>query len=258
MCTAMFCPQTPVNFRCNALRTQDFQRGDVTGHWRLTDQSGRACELILDGNVTLTASCVPLEAPVTRLTKTELVGSVLQFFGPSNETLLAFDTSNPDDLKGIGPWQGYRLVRLEPGTLYPFSWEGTWELQAENGSLCDIFLSMRSHRLEDKLLMNDVRTPLGVAFQSGCVSRTDASMFRFSRARQQNAAVEGRRRTIFVVEEPLNLPLWTGWRHEVFDLVFHDADGHETVFKRQEDNSWRTEIAGGDKPSVLRLRRKLR
>jgi hypothetical protein len=253
-CTLMACQGKPVNYRCTALRTKEFQKGDINGHWRLTDPRSRSCELIFNGQVSLTASCVSLGAPITRLLKAELADGKLTLLSADNEALLIFGTSNPDSLDGVAPWQGYRLDRLEPRTFSPYLWEEMWELRAENSIVCTLFLSMRRRRLDDQTI--EVLAPLGVAFQSGCVSSTDPGVFRFSRSREQGTAIEGGRRTRFFIEEPLNIPVFTGWRHEVFDLVFHDASGRETVFKMQEDRVWRAEIVTGDKPLVLRLRRK--
>jgi hypothetical protein len=250
----MACLHKPVNYRCAALRTKEFQKGDINGHWRLTDPHTQNCELVLDGEVMLTASCVSLGAPITRLLKAEFADGKLRLLSADNEALLIFDTSNPDSLNGLNPHQGYRLDRLEPGTFWPYLWEGMWELRAEDSIACSLFLSMRRHSLDGR--STDVLTPQGVAFQSGCVSATDPGAFRFSRTRRQGAAIDGERRTIFIIEEPLNIPVFTGWRHEVFDLVFHDANGRETLFKKQEDGAWRAEIATDDKPLVLRLQRK--
>jgi hypothetical protein len=249
----MACQDKPVNYRCMALRTREFQKGDISGHWRLTDPHAKNCELILYGQVTLTASCDSLGVPITRLLRIELADGKLTLLSEDNEALLIFDTSNPDSLDGVAPWQGYRLDRLEPRTFSPYLWEGMWELRAENMS-CDLFLSMRRHSLDGRSI--DVLTPQGVAFQSGCISATDPGVFRFSRHREQGAAIEGGRRTRFLIEEPLNIPVFTGWRHEVFDLVFQDASSRETVFKRQEDYVWQAKIDTGGKPVVLQLKRK--
>lgn len=187
-----------------ALRTKEFQKGDISGHWRLTDPRAKNCELILYGQVTLTASCVSLGAPITRLLKAELADGKLRLLSADNRALLIFDTSNPDSLDGVAPSHGtdYWLDRLEPRTLPLNLLEGMWELRAENMS-CDLFLSMRRRRLDDQKI--DVVTPFGVAVLSGCVSATDPGVFRFSRSREQGAAIEGGRRTRFFIQEPLNI-----------------------------------------------------
>lgn len=251
-CTLMACPGKTTNYRCLSLRSRVFQRDDIRGHWRLTDPQARSCELILNGHVTLTENCISLGEPTTRLVKPIVADGQLRLLNANDEVLVLFDTSDPDKLTGIAPSQGWRLERLEPGTLAPLYWEGAWELRADN-QVCQLFLSMRRQRLDKSI---EVLKPHDVAFQSGCVSAAEPDKFRFSRSRRQAESVEGSRRTLFVIQEPLNIPIWTGWRHDVLSLVFHDTNGRETVFKPQDDRTWRAEIDIDGAPVVLRLRRK--
>jgi hypothetical protein len=253
-CTLRYCNR-PTNYQCRALRTAKFQSGDLHGHWRLTAPDGRACEILLGHAVTLTASCLVLGPPATHLTKLRMDGTTLHLLRGDEQSLLAFDTSNPDDLAGIAQTQGYRLVRLDPVTIRPHSWEGTWDLRAGNSS-CTLVLSMR-HRRADAPSTVDISIPHGVTFMSGCVSPEHADMFRFRETvRSRTNTPDTGRRTLYVEERPVQLPLWTSWRTEATDIAFRDNTGREIVFKLYDaDGNWRAEVEVEGRPFVLQLRR---
>jgi hypothetical protein len=200
-----------------------------------------------------------------------LEGTTLHLLRANDEPLFAFETSNPDDWAGVAGAQGYRLVRLEPAIVPPHSWEGTWELRAGNSS-CTLVLSTRyrragapgmrdisvPHRRVDTPSMRDVSVPHGVTLMSGCVSPDDIDMFNFRETVRSRAGTpDTGRRTLFVEERPVRLPLWTSWRTEGATIAFRDSTGREIVFKPQDgDGNWRAEVEVEGRPFVLNLRHK--
>lgn len=237
-CTLSQCWRHSDNYQCTQPRTKDFTSGDITGHWRLTVADGRSCEIILMGDVLLTASCLPLGAPVTQLSLVRFEDKTVRLLNRKREELLTFDTSNPGDLAGQGRAKGYRLVQLDPGVFPTHSWEGLWELKGYDAS-CDLVLSMRFRPAEGQII--GAKVPHAVTFMSGCVSPDDELIFR--------GALTQRFR-----EKPINLPIWTGWRTDALNLIFRNEAGGETVFKPQGDGTWKAQIDQGSKPFVMTLR----
>jgi hypothetical protein len=257
-CKVLACRQ-PTNYHCQSPRTAAFVQGDVTGHWRLTTPDGKSCELVLDGSVMLTASCLPIGEPVTRLAETKFEASELRFLSIDGIQLLAFGTQNPDDLKGVRESRSYRLVRLEPAIFRPTTWEGRWELRnIINNAKCQLILSMRNRQVGWQ--RNYVRVPHGIALMSDCVMATDDSLLDSSLTDSSGSPspvtrIFGPGRTVVVTSRPIPLPVWTTWRTDASDIIFRDDSGGETVFKIQPDGIWRAQVNSADRWVVFALRR---
>jgi hypothetical protein len=237
-CTAMGCTtrqpdgtlrQKDPDYACRAPRRARYDNLnslglDLHGHWRLTDPNGRACEIVNFTAVALTPDCIALGEPVTQVRSARLSGSTFHLATSKDEELLSFDTSDLNDLTGIAEAKGYRLTRLEAEPMDPRFWEGSWRLR-NGGATCDLFLTMRRHRVGPHPYVDIVHVPHGVSLASNCFSPTDSDIILFGH-----------------IERPqIVLPRWTAWQFEGHTITFRDDKGHHTTFRRTTD-TWITDI----------------
>jgi hypothetical protein len=265
-CTAMACrirlpdgtsKQKEIDFHCTSPRHDRYDDPqllelDLQGHWRLIDPHGNLCEIIIQRSVSLSAKCIELGPPVTDARQAKASGTTFQLLRSSGEPLLSFETSNLESLAGIEQSTGFRLVRLEPAPFDFARWEGAWTL--EGGGMCDLFLSMRSHRIASKV---EVKVPHEIGFASNCLDPDDDTSIRFriERPAPTPQGLEGPRRTLFIIGHPVLVPRWKTWQVEGHDITFRDDSGGSTVFKPDLEGYWTTELPqAGYPPLVLRLK----
>jgi hypothetical protein len=250
-CTLVACSEK--KYECTGLRRTRYDDPqlvalDLRGHWRLTDPQGRSCEIIIDHQVSPTAGCIPLGAPITRLKELQVAGSTIQLATSDNGAPLTFATADLDSLSGVEQSTGHFLVRLESEPLEIRYLEGTWLLSVTGGSTCDLFLSMRLHRIE-ATDSTDIPIPHEVSFMSRCMSPTDLDSMQVS-----VPSPESRNRQRAVL-----LPRWTTWQLDGHNIAFRDVRDGRTVFKFDNEKSWTAELAQtGHPPVVLRLERQFR
>jgi hypothetical protein len=212
---------------------------DLHGHWRLTDPSGRTCEIVNFTTVALTPDCIALGEPITQVRSSKVSGSTFYLATFKGQALLSFDTSDLNDLAGIDEGKGYRLTRLEAEARDPRNWEGSWRLQ---GHACDLFLTMRPHQVGPHPYVDVIRIPHGISLASSCLSPTDPDMIMIRH-------MDGARPRIL-------LRRWTGWQFDGHTITFHDDTGHRTTFRRT-GAAWATELQQpGYPPAIVNLERR--
>lgn len=238
------------NYRCIHPRQERYDdnanllRSDLSGHWQLTDPSGRTCEIVNGFPVSLTPRCIALGEPVTEIRSARMSGDTFQLTRSDGETLLSFDAKNPDNLVGTGSSQGYRLVRLEAQAFDPRFWEGYWLLRRE-GYQCRMFLVMRPHVIGPHPLIDFVQVPHGLSFASDCLDPLDEG--RLSLPHMDNARPR------------LLMPVWNRWYAEGLQIVFTDGEGHVTRFAYNGDSTWSAVVPHTGHPAMmLRLEPMLR
>jgi hypothetical protein len=242
-CTARACPNRDMNYRCLTPRRTRYDNPDsihldLHGIWRLTTPHGKACEISVSSGVHLTPACVALGSPVTEIRGSSMAGSNFRLTADRGPPLIEFDTSNLDDLTGVGPSAGFRMVRLEAEARYPTYWEGAWRIR-HGGYACDLFLTMRVQLLGSQPQPTVVRTPHRIVLASNCLSSTDEHQLRITH--------DGRR-------PPVLLPRWTGWEIEGLKLIFWDDNDRRTVFTPAGAGAWQSTLQQeGYSPSIMRM-----
>ena len=103
---------------------------DLHGHWRLTDPNGRACEIVNFTTVALTPDCIALGEPVTQIRSSKIFNSTFELATSKGQALLSFDTSDLNELTGIGAANGYRLTRLEVEAMTRATGKGAGDYKA--------------------------------------------------------------------------------------------------------------------------------
>lgn len=256
ICTLTFCPAKAPDgsmrpkdpdYRCYFLRRAHYEDSgrlstDLSGHWRLTDPRGRACEIINGPHlVSLTPGCIALGEWVTAIREARMSGFTFQLAAHGGVLLLTFDTRNLDELNGTGASQGWRLTRMEATAFEPRGWEGAWLLRRD-GFECRLFLTMRTHTIGPRIRADVVHVPYEISLASNCLEpiyNVQIGIPSVDRTRPQ----------------PL-LPRWTGWRTEGHDLLLSDEAGTTTRFTPGHDGAWRAEISpAGIPPIAVSLQR---
>ena len=252
------CEDKPKDFVCELTRKTAYElpeqlKLDLAGHWRLTDPQGRSCEVMLDEGVTLTAACAALGEPVTQLREFDTTASSLQMLRTDGSAGLSFDASNPDALTGIESAQGYRMTRLDPEPFVTRWWEGAWQLKADDGPSCQLFLSQRARPIagENSIIVVE---PHGIAYAALCFSVGDEAALRLrsiSRIDPGPGASDIMRRMGVTRDVRLAIPVWTGWSIHTHSITFRDTAGKTTTFKRGDDMNWTSELPQPDGPPVV-------
>jgi hypothetical protein len=249
--------QKDTNYQCRGPRRERYNDSnslglDLHGHWRLTDPNGRRCEVVNFTAVALTPDCIALGELVTQVRSSQISGSTFELATFKGQALLSFDTSDLNELSGIGAASGYRLTRLEAEPVDPRLWEGSWRLRRSSSylggvlldgvSTCDLFLTMRLQQVGPHPLGDVIRIPHGISMASNCLSPTDPEMISIRH-------LDGAR-------PPILLRRWSEWQFEGHTITFRDDRGHRTTFRRTTD-AWTTELPqDGYPPAIMRLERR--
>jgi hypothetical protein len=206
--------------------------------------------VVISHGVSLSPGCLALGSPITQLKTVKVMGSTLELSRSNGQPLLSFETANLDALTGIEPSAGYRLVRMEAQPLDFQNWEGLWKLK-RGEAVCDIFLSMRTRRLDDDV---DIKIPQDVNFGSTCLSPADDSSIEIIEHRVEPMPQQDHRRDVFARSYRSSIPRWTTWTVSGHDITFRDARGQAVTFEMSSEGDWVTQIprAGGS-PLTIRL-----
>lgn len=127
-CTAKSCNPVPFSgqrqkpftpdFTCRHLRRTQYEspalrKADLVGHWRLTDDRGKSCDLFIRHDVIASPACHAIHPALADVKDTTIDGTTLRFVDRKKQPLLPFDISDLDSPRGLGEAGSLRLTRLK-------------------------------------------------------------------------------------------------------------------------------------------------
>jgi len=106
------------DFTCRQPRRAQYDdprllRADLQGHWQLSDERSRSCDLFIRHNVSASPSCSAIHPALAEVRTVQVDGTMLRLVDRTNRPLLAFDISNLDSPKGVEDAVPYRLIRMK-------------------------------------------------------------------------------------------------------------------------------------------------